>query len=129
MNARFIPMIAIAGLAACNNAPVLDGVVHACAGAPASEYDLRPADAAFVEARIDAEGWSYSDGGQRGRSCVPATGGATVGLEDRRCVQRNELFVRLDDSAGARYFRVPAGKTFAIYARDGAAVCEIVEAN
>lgn len=129
MNARWFPMMAIAGLAACHNTPVLDGRVRACESVPASEYDLRGADAAYAEARIDAEGWSMNEGGQRGRTCVPETGGATIGLEDRRCVQRNALYVRLDDSSGARYFRVPAGKTYAIYARDGAAVCDIVEAN
>ncbi|MGE0596879.1 MAG: hypothetical protein AB7P07_10955 [Hyphomonadaceae bacterium] len=118
---RLAPFALAAFIAACGGGAVADGRMRPCDAVPASEFDLRPAEAAFANGRLGGEVWAFSEGGQRGRRCAEG--------EPRLCVQRNDLFVRLEGAAGARYFRVAAGETFAIRVRDGAPVCEIVETD
>ena len=126
---RLAAFLAAGALTACTPVAVVNnGVVSPCAEIDAAAYEAGKARGSHVEGRIDAAGdWSATGAGASQRRCFPKVGGLTPGLVDRHCVQRNELFVRLEDEAGAHYFHVPAMVTYKLYGRDGEAICEIVE--
>lgn len=122
-------LLALGAVAACDPVAVVnDGVVSPCAAIDAAAYEAGRARASHFEGRVDpAAGWTSTAAGASRRRCFPTSGGMTQGLTDRHCVQRNVLFVQLSDGAGVRHYEVPAMTTYRLYARDGAAICEIVE--
>lgn len=125
---RLAALLAIGALSACTPVAVVNnGVVSPCAEIDAAAYEAGKARTSYFEGRLDAAGRSAIGAGSSQRRCFPRSGGMTPGLVDRHCVQRNDLFVRLQDDAGVRHFQVPAMVTHKLYGRDGAAICEIVE--
>jgi hypothetical protein len=122
-------LLALSAVAACDPVAVVnDGVISSCATIDADAYEAGSARASHFNGTIDASGvWSSTAAGASRRRCFPTSGGMTPGLTDRHCVQRNDLFVQLTDSAGVRHYEVPAMTTYKLYASDGVAICEIVE--
>ncbi len=122
-------LFSLGALAACDPVAIVNnGVVSPCPAIHAAAYEAGQARASHVRGTVDVEGnWYTIRGGHSRRRCFPTSGGMTPGLTDRHCIQRNDLFVRLEDGAGVRYFEVPAMTTYKLYGRDGAAICEIVE--
>lgn len=126
---RLAALLVAGALAACTPVPLVNnGVASRCAEIDAAAYEAGKARASHFEGRVNADGgWSATGAGASKRRCFPRAGGMTPGLVDRHCIQRNALFVRLEDGAGVRYYAVPARVTHKLYGRDGAAICEIVE--
>jgi hypothetical protein len=122
-------LLALTAVAACDPVPLVNNTfATACDEIDAAAYAAGKARASHFEGRVDAAaGWLSTAGGASRRRCFPTSGGLTTGLTDRHCIQRNELFVRLEDGDGVRHYAVPAMATHKLYARDGRAICEIVE--
>ena len=122
-------LLALGAVAACDPVAVVnDGVVSPCVSIDAAAYEAGRARASHFNGTIDASGsWNSTAAGASRRRCFPTSGGMTPGLTDRHCIQRNDLFVQLTDGAGVRHYEVPAMTTYKLYARDGVAICEIVE--
>ena len=126
MSARGLILAAALGLAACG--PDLPDRVGALA--PCETIDLARFEAGQggrINAGLGPEGWRAQGSGHAQKRCWPRVGGGARG--ERRCVQQNDLYVRLEDGAGVRYAFVPRGATYLLYDRDGAAICEIVNAE
>lgn len=116
-------LLALGAVAACEPVAIVnDGVLSPCATIDSAAFETGRASGSHFKGTIDAEGnWYSISGRDSGLRCLPTSGA------DRHCVQSNDLFVELTDGAGTRHYEVPAMNTYKLYARDGAAICEIVE--
>ncbi|MGE0044810.1 MAG: hypothetical protein AB7J28_08770 [Hyphomonadaceae bacterium] len=113
--------------ASCTELPDQGGVEIPCTEISAEEYAQGRASGAWRE--IDVRNGFDGEGALHDRRRCWPRGIAAAGSmrENRRCVQRNDLVVRLTDPAGVAHYRIPVGETYMLYGSEGRAICSVIE--
>lgn len=121
-------LLALGVLAACDPVVLVNnGVVSPVRRGRCGRLRRGQGARELAKGRVDAAGWSANGAGASRRRCFSNRRRRDAGLADRHCNQRNDFFVRIEDSAGVRCFAAPPMTTYKLYGRDGPAICEIVE--
>ncbi len=112
-------------LVACTDLPDRIGPLAACVPTDARAYrSAREGGGAWRMVDLRNGGFHSLSARQDRQHCWPRVRG--MNSPNRRCVQRNDLFVEMRTDDAVTHYRIPARTTYMIYGESGQAQCRVV---
>ena len=128
MKRSLLSVAAFLALAGCTKLPDNFGPTGQCAEIGREQYDeaRQQGGVGWAEVRLENGYFAQSGAGHDRKRCWPRTAGQGEGRENRRCVQRNDLVVEMQNPDAITYYRIPAGTTYLLFGQEGRLVCQTV---